>query len=125
MDHNQEIRIKNTSELTSALERVMLVSTQSNSPMEFLVKDGILTLKAENTLGRVYETVAAEIGKPSEMSFLYNPRYLLDAAKAVRDGAVIFISAKGMLHITAEGFDFLTAPVAKPKTAVAPKKAAV
>ena len=58
------------------------------------------------------------------MSFWYNPRYLLDAVKAVREEAVIFISAKGMLNLTTENFDFLTAPVAKPKTVVVPEKAA-
>lgn len=124
VDRKQEIRIKNTADLTSALERVMLVSTQSNAPMEFIVTDGKLVLKAEAELGRVNETIAVETGKITEISFWYNPRYLLDAARAVKGEAVIYISAKGMLLITAENFNFITAPVAKLKAAAVTEKAA-
>lgn len=37
VDQKQGIRIRNTIDLTSALERVILVSTRSNNPMEFIV----------------------------------------------------------------------------------------
>lgn len=124
VDRKQEIRIKNTTDLTSALERVMLVSTQSNAPMEFIVTAGKLALKAEAELGRVYETIAVETGKGIETGFWYNPRYLLDAAKAVKGEAVIYLSAKGMLLITAENYNFITAPVARLKSVIATEKAA-
>lgn len=110
--------------MTSALERVMLVSNQSNSPMELLISGEGLVLKAEAELGKVLETVIVESVVGSEAGFWYNPRYLLDAAKAVKGKAVIYISEKGMLLITAENFNFITAPVSKPKSGILKDKAA-
>lgn len=124
VDRKLEIRIKNITDLTSALERVMLVSTQSSSPMEFIVTAGRLVLKAEAEPGRVLETVEVETGEGTEASFWYNPKYLLDAARAVKGEAVIYMSIKGMLLITAENFSFITAPVARQKSGVVIDKAA-
>lgn len=124
VDRKQEICIKNIIDLTSALERIMLVSTQSNSPMEFIVTAGKLALKAEAELGRVHETIAVETGETAETSFWYNPRYLLDAARVIKGEAVIYISAKGMLHVTAENFNFITAPIAKAKSEIIKDKVA-
>lgn len=81
-------------------------------------------MKAEAELGRVNETIAVETGEFTETSFWYSPRYLLDAAKAVKGEAVIYISANGMLLVTAENFNFITAPVAKMKSGIVKDKAA-
>ena len=92
--------------------------------MEFIATAGKLILKAETELGRVYETMDGEAGEVIETRFWYNPRYLLDAAKAVKGEAVIYISAKGMLLVTAENFNFITAPIAKVKSGTIPTQTA-
>lgn len=124
MDRNLEIRLKNVNDLTCALERVILVSSQSNAPMEFTVTAGKLELKTETEMGRVHETVAVEAKETVAASFWYNPRYLLDATRAIKAEAVIYLSAKGMLLITADNFNFITAPVIKLKAVTIPEKAA-
>lgn len=124
MDSKQEIRLKSTNDLAGALERVLLVSTQSNVPMDFTVITEKLILKAENEFGKIHETVAVKTGEITDISFRYNPKYLLDAVKAVKGEAAISISEKGMLLVIAENFKYIAAPVAKPKAATVSEKAA-
>lgn len=76
-------------------------------------------MKAESELGEVNETITVETGEFAETSFWYNPRYLLDAARVVKGEAVIYLSERGMLLVTAENFNYITAPIVNPKVKAA------
>jgi DNA polymerase III sliding clamp (beta) subunit (PCNA family) len=119
-----EVRIKDVPNLARALERVILVSGQSNSPMEFSITSGKLALSSETELGRVHETMDVETVEYAETSLWYNPKYLLDATGVIKGEAVIYISAKGMMLLTAENYCFIIAPISKPKKTAITEKAA-
>jgi len=80
-----------TRELTSCLERA-LVLTETGSPvLKFNFEQNSLTINASSRYGKVQEKVEAE-GEGAELEILFNARFLLDMLKVCEGEEVIFKS---------------------------------
>jgi len=86
----KELRVKaNKSVLLSSLERAAVMSRDEKQlPIKISIADSLMVIQCAVQSGDVREEVVVEsVGKPLEIGF--NPKYLIDAVKAVEDENII------------------------------------
>lgn len=83
-EYNTSIDI-NRHEFLSSLERATLLAKDSKkNPVELNIKDGILAITSNSNVGTSYEEVEIEF-EGDDLKIGFNPRYLIDALKAIDD----------------------------------------
>ncbi len=87
-DYKTKIII-DTAELIQALERASLVSRDNRkTPVRLELKPNKLILTAKSDMGTAYEEVQNETDG-DEMQIAFNPRYLIEALRAIEDEKVV------------------------------------
>ena len=80
--------IIDTNELIQALERASLVSRDNRkTPVRLELKPNVLVITARSDMGTAYEEVPNETDG-DEMQIAFNPRYLIEALRAIDDEKV-------------------------------------
>lgn len=75
-------------ELIQALERASLVSRDSRkTPVRLMIRPGGMEITARSDMGTAHENIAAEV-EGDDLSIAFNPRYLIDALRAIEDERV-------------------------------------
>ncbi len=104
------------SELTDSIERAgVLIRGDKNNLVLFDIKNGKIVINANSDMGKIEETVLAELdGK--ELKIAMNGKYLLDAIKALEEENIIIsfntsVSPFTIENIEDKRFQYLVLPV--------------
>ena len=114
-EYETKIKVK-TKELLSSIERATLVSIEEKKyPVKFKISDEKLIISSNTELGNVREEINVDLtGERIEIGF--NPRFFIDALKAVEDDEVNinFTTPLGPCTVTpleGEEYSYLIVPV--------------
>lgn len=88
-DYNTEVTINRLS-LLSSLERATLISKDNKkTPVKLEIReDDYLIITSRTDLGNLYEEIKVDV-KGEYLTIAFNPRYLIDALKAIEDDEII------------------------------------
>lgn len=81
--------VVNRGAFVSALERSVLISRESKkTPVRINFQTGLITINSNTDTGAAQEELAAEC-EGEELTIAFNPKYILDAIKAVDDEKIV------------------------------------
>lgn len=106
----------NTKDFTNSINRAsIIINDKAKSPVKSDIKDGIIEINCETTLGKVSDSISCEFsGEPIKIGF--NNKYMVDALKA-SDSEEVYIEMNGplspmkVLPLEGDSFLFLVLPV--------------
>lgn len=113
-DYETKITV-NRKEILDCIDRAtLLVKEGDKKPIIMLISDGVIEIKINTTLGRMDEMIAAS-KSGRDMTIGFNPRFLLDAFRAIDDEEIdiYFVNPKAPCFIrdAAETYNYVVLPV--------------
>ena len=95
----------NRTELCESVERAsVLIRGDKNNLISFDIKPGKIGLSANSEMGKIDESVMAELDG-AELKIAMNAKYLLDALKALEEEKVVLSFNSNVMPFTAENFE--------------------
>lgn len=86
-EYNTAVEV-NRQELLSSIERAtLIVKDMRKSPVEISIKDKMMVITSNTDVGTSYEEVYVEF-EGDELDIGFNPKYLIDALKAIDDDKI-------------------------------------
>jgi DNA polymerase-3 subunit beta len=104
--HDSETKVRvNVKSLLSSIERASLVASADNKhPVKFDIRDDKIIITSNTEIGTAREEISVEtVGKELQIGF--NPRYLIDALKAIDDEEVEVTFITNLLPCTIKPVD--------------------
>jgi len=108
----------NTKEMMQSLERASLICASDSKKIPVTFKIGVddINITAQAEAGTANEKVKAEIISGNSMEICFNPKYLLDALKAIEDEIVYFCFSSNIgpctiVPLQGDGYIYLVLPV--------------
>jgi len=114
-DFKTKINVNRT-DFISSLERASLISRDARKmPVKLDITEGNMVITSQTELGKVYEQIRV-MSEGEDLKIAFNPRYLIDALKAIEDENIIiqFNSSLGPCIIKPEDgnmFKYLILPL--------------
>lgn len=113
-DYETKITV-NRQEILGCIDRAtLLVKEGDKKPIIMLISDGVIEIKINTTLGKMDEMIAAS-KSGRDMTIGFNPRFLLDAFRAIDDEEIdiYFVNPKAPCFIrdAAETYNYVVLPV--------------
>ena len=103
-------------ELIQALERASLVSRDNRkTPVRMMIRNGGMDITARSDMGTAHESISAEV-EGDDLSIAFNPRYLIEALRAIEDDSVKMhfmasLSPCTILPVEGDAFKYLILPL--------------
>lgn len=82
-----KIRV-NAKELISKIQSATVIATDSKNPIKLDIKKDKILISCNSTIGNIEESLELVSFEGNELTIAFNPKYVLDALKAVKDDVV-------------------------------------